>query len=373
MVPNSFYRRVHVLKQRQDDLQKLFQPILNFFQNLTVRRLRIYIFLLLVLRLAWWLAEHYDEISPWYDERGVVLRQAAVTGLLLGGVFGLVAMGLTLIFGVLEIINFAHGALMTAAMYLTFKIFERFEQNGIEEKYYYAIILIVVPAAFVVGMIIHKLIIHPARNAPQHNQLLLTLGLALFIENLLLVLFTGTPQPKLRLRTGRGPTDLGLATIDFPLREYGTTIRFDRLVAFVFALVLTAVLYLILKRTDLGKAIRATAQDKEGAALVGINVDRINMITFGLGTACVGAAGTLVLPFLSLDPVAGNTFNITAFVVVVLGGMGNVIGALIGGLIIGLTQELAVVVLPSSAKLIGVFIVFVLVLFFRPQGLLGRG
>ncbi len=338
---------------------------------MSVQRLRWLMFSLLVLRAAWWLAEHYSEIEPWYTRNEIVIRQAAVTGLLIGGVFGLVAMGLTLIFGVLEIINFAHGALMTAGMYLTLKIFEKFEPNGIEEKYYYAIILIVVPLAFVLGMIIQRLIIHPARNAPQHNQLLLTLGLALFIENLLLILFTATPE-KIRLRTGRGPTDLGLGTVEFPIREYGTVVRFDKLAAFVFALFLTALLYFILRRTDLGKAIRATAQDKEGAALVGINVDRINMITFGLGTACVGAAATLVLPFLAVDPVAGNAFNITAFVIVVLGGMGNVVGALIGGLIIGLTQELAVVVLPSSTKLIGVFIIFVLVLFFRPQGLLGR-
>jgi branched-chain amino acid transport system permease protein len=132
-------------------------------------------------------------------------------------------------------------------------------------------------------------------------------------------------------------------------------------------------LYLLLQKTDLGKAIRATAQDKEGAALVGINVDRINMITFGIGSACVGAAAALVLPFLAVDPVAGNIFNITAFVIVVLGGMGNVVGALLGGLVIGLTQELSVVMLPSSTKLLGVFIIFILVLFFRPQGLLGKG
>ena len=141
----------------------------------------------------------------------------------------------------------------------------------------------------------------------------------------------------------------------------------------MFAILLTAALYLLLQRTDLGKAIRAVAQDKDGAALVGINRDRIRMITFGLGTACVGAAASLVLPFFFVDPVAGNTFNITSFVIVVLGGMGNVVGALLGGLIVGLTQELGVVFLPSSTKLLGVFIVFILVLLFRPQGLLGRG
>lgn len=144
-----------------------------------------------------------------------------------------------------------------------------------------------------------------------------------------------------------------------------------KIIAFILALLLAVILYLILQRTDLGKAIRATAQDKEGAALVGINVDRINLITFGLGTACVGAAASVVLPFLFVDPVAGNTFNITAFVIVVLGGMGSVPGALLGGLVVGLTQELSVVFLPSSTKLLGVFIIFVLVLLFKPQGLLG--
>ncbi len=131
-------------------------------------------------------------------------------------------------------------------------------------------------------------------------------------------------------------------------------------------------LYLLLQRTTLGKAIRATAQDKEGARLIGIDIDLISLITFGLGTACVGAAAALVLPFLAVDPVAGNAFNITAFVIVVLGGMGSVPGALLGGLIIGLTQELGVVFAPSSTKLLGVFIVFILVLLFRPQGLLGK-
>jgi len=129
---------------------------------------------------------------------------------------------------------------------------------------------------------------------------------------------------------------------------------------------------MLLQRTNLGRAIRATAQDKEGARLVGIDIDAINLITFGLGTACVGAAAAIILPFLSVDPLVGNTFNITAFVIVVLGGMGSVPGALLGGLIVGLTQELGVVFAPSSTKLVGVFIVFILVLMFRPQGLLGR-
>ncbi|MEL7235314.1 MAG: branched-chain amino acid ABC transporter permease, partial [Chloroflexota bacterium] len=319
---------------------------------------------ILAVFIIWFLLNLESNLA-WLDRYDVVLRQAFVSGILVGGVFGLVAMGLTLIFGVLEIINFSHGALMTIGMYSTFILFDRY---GVDP---YLSILFNVPFLFVLGLIIYRLIIHPARNAPQHNQLLLTLGLSLLIENFLLLVFSATPR-SIRLPYERDPINFGLFTLEFPLRIAGTTITLSRLAAFVFALILTAILYFILTKTDLGRAIRATAQDKEGAALVGINVDRISMITFGIGTACVGAAAALVLPFLTVDPVAGNTFNIASFVIVVLGGMGNVVGALLGGLIIGLTQEMGVIFLPGD-KLLGVFIVFILVLLFRPQGLLGRG
>ncbi len=305
-----------------------------------------------------------EQLAVWSERNAVVMRQAVVTGFLIGGVYGLVALGLTLIFGVLDIINFAHGALLTVGMYLSFTMFERY---GIDP---YVSILIAMPALFIAGLVIQRLIIHPARHAPASNQLLLTLGLALFLENLMLVAFSATPR-SVRLDYGRGLTSIGPIAIDFPIRIWGTTVTLPKLAAFVFAVILTVLLYLLLTRTDLGKAIRATAQDKEGARLVGINIDRINMVTFGLGTACVGAAAALVLPFLAVDPLVGNTFNITAFVIVVLGGMGSVPGALLGGLVIGLTQEMGVVFAPSSTKLLGVFVVFILVLMLRPQGLLG--
>ncbi len=320
--------------------------------------------LIALLVILLWLLNRPD-LAEWLSRNGVVLRQAAVTGVLIGGVFGLVAMGLTLIFGVLDIINFAHGALLTIGMYIAFTLFDRY---GLDP---YLAVLVTAPGLFLIGAVIQRLIIHPARNAPAHNQLLLTLGLALFIENLMLVLFTATPR-SVRLAYGRGATQLGPLNIDFPLRYAGTTITLPKLAAFLFAVLLTALLYLLLQRTDLGKAIRATAQDREGARLVGINIDMINLVTFGLGTACVGAAAAMVLPFLAVDPLIGNTFNITAFVIVVLGGMGSIPGALLGGLIIGLTQEMGVVFAPSSTKLLGVFVVFILVLLFRPQGLLGR-
>ena len=306
-----------------------------------------------------------DKSAAWFQQNDIVLRQAAVTGILIGGVFALVAMGLTLIFGVLDIINFAHGVLMTVGMYITFVLFNSY---GIDP---YLSILITVPALFLIGVLIQRVIIRPAANAPPHNQLLLTLGLALLLQNAMLVIFSGTPR-SIRLDYGRGETMLGPLTLDFPLRLFGTTITLTKLAAFVMAMLLAAGLYILLQRTDLGKAIRASAQDKDGAALVGIDVRRIALITFGLGTACVGAAASLVLPFFFVDPVAGNTFNIAAFVIVVLGGLGSIPGAVLGAFIVGLTQELGVVFAPSSTKLLGVFVVFVLVLLFRPQGLLGK-
>ncbi|MDQ7024650.1 MAG: branched-chain amino acid ABC transporter permease [Anaerolineae bacterium] len=307
-----------------------------------------------------------ENTSAWYARYGVVMRQATVSGLLIGGVYGLVALGLTMIFGVLEIINFAHGALMTVGLYITFILFDTF---GIDP---YLGLFITVPLLFFIGLIVYRVVIHPARDAPHHNQLLLTLGLTLLIENLLLMVFTATPRA-IRLDYGRGETNiLGLFVMQFPIRIWRAVITFDKLLAFLGALVVTAILYTIIQKTDLGKAIRATAQERDGAALVGINTDWINMITFGIGTACVGAAAALVLPFRPADPTAGNLFNITAFIIVVLGGMGNAIGALLGGLIIGLTQELTGIFFPGSPDLIGVFVIFILVLLFRPQGLLGQ-
>ena len=307
----------------------------------------------------------WDGVQEWLARNGVVLRQAAVTGVLIGGVYGLVALGLTLIFGVLNIINFAHGALMTVGMYLTFLLFSTY---GVDP---YVSILITAPALFLVGSVVERFVIFPARDAPEHNQLLLTLGLSLFIQNLLLLTFTATPR-SIRLGYARGEVGLGPVELDFPLRVWGTTVTLPKLAAFVFAVALSLLLYWLLQRSDLGKAIRAVAQERDGAALVGVNVERVNRLTFGIGTACVGAAAALVLPFFFVDPVAGESFNIIAFVTVVLGGMGSVPGALLGGILIGLTQELGVVFLPGAAKMLGVFVVFVLVLLFRPQGLFGR-
>jgi branched-chain amino acid transport system permease protein len=198
-----------------------------------------------------------------------------------------------------------------------------------------------------------------AMGKPLENQLLITLGISLIIENALLLFFGANP------RSVALPGDRGV-----PI--FGAVANLSRILAFVGALILAGLLYLLLQRSRLGTAIRAVAANDTGAQLVGIDTRVIYAVTFALGTACAGAAGTLVAPLVTIEPTTGSLFNIVAFVVVVLGGMGNVLGALAGGLIIGLAEQLGGIYLPGQSPLLSVFIVFVLVLFLRPQGLFRR-
>lgn len=294
-------------------------------------------------------------LAYWALGNPSVGMQAALTGLLIGGVYGLVAMGLALIFGVLGIINFAHGAMMALAMYSAYALVARF---GIDP---YLTLVLTVPFLFVLGAAVQYFLVGRVMGGASESQLLLTLGLAIVIENLMLAIFTATPK-----------------TIDVPYIgstlpsgvRLGTAVASTQLViAFGGSMLLSGLLYLLLHRTRLGTAIRAVAENPRGAALVGVDVRRVYVVAFALGSACVGAAGALVLPFLSVEPTTGDRFNIIAFVVVVLGGLGNIPGALAGGLIIGLIQYLGGAVFPQVNNFLLVFGAFVLTLLFRPQGL----
>ncbi len=310
--------------------------------------------------LAWRWPE-MTELAATGPGRTIAL-QALLTGLLIGGVYGLVAMGLSLIFGVLEIINFAHGAFMTLAMYLTWVLAEN---AGVDP---YLTLFITPVLMFVVGAAVQRVVINPAMGQPLENQLLLTFALSILIENALLLGFSANP------RSVRVPYASGsIGPLDFPLRIGGAIVELPRILAFLGGLVIAAALFAFLNRSRIGTAIRATGLNRTGASLVGVNVDRIQVMTFGLGTAVAAAAGVLVLPFLTLEPTTGAQFNILSFVIVVLGGLGNVGGALVGGILIGLTQELGGLLFPGQSKLLPVFIIFIATLFLKPEGLFGGG
>jgi branched-chain amino acid transport system permease protein len=284
-----------------------------------------------------------------------MLIAVLINGLLMGGVYALVAVGLTLIFGVMKIINFAHGTLMMLGMYVTYWLFALFALDP------YLSILVCAPLLFLFGVFLQRFLIGPILDAAEQNQILLTVGISIIIENL--ALFIWSPD----FRTIKS----SLSGVTFPVGEF-IMVSAHQLVAFVVALAVTGILYLFLKKTDSGKAMRACSEEKEGALLMGINVNRIYLLAFGIGSACVGVAGTLVLPFFYVSPDVGYSFILIAFIVVVLGGMGNFVGALLGGLAIGLAESMGILIIKPSMRQLIPFGIFILVLFFKPEGLFSR-
>ena len=279
--------------------------------------------------------------------------QSLLNGLLIGGVYSLTAVGLTLIFGVMRIVNFAHGSLMMLGMYVTYWSVSLWGVNP------YLSIFLVILVLFAVGAGFQKFLIEPIMAAPEHNQLLLTLGVSLFLENLALYLWS----PDYRV--------LKTWYTDVNFYIGGISLSLVRLLAFLLAVIFAAALYLLLSRTDLGRAVRAASEEPEGALLMGINVRRIYLFAFGAGAACAGVAGAAITPFFPVYPYVGGLFVINAFVVVVLGGMGSLVGAFAGGLIIGVAESVGAMFLPGAMKSIISFGIFVVILLFRPMGLFG--
>ena len=283
-----------------------------------------------------------------------ILLPAILNGLATGAVYALVALGLTLIYGVLHIVNFAHGSLLMLALYGVYFLYTLL---GIDP---YLALPILVPAMFALGYALQRTVIATASHGREENILLVTLGLSIIIDNLALYLWsadTRTINPSYAFET----VDFGAAFIAVP-----------KVVSFVGALVVTALLWLLIHRTDLGKAIRALAREPQGAQLVGIDVDHIYAMSFGIGIACLGAAACLLLPSYYVHPGVGESFVIVAFIIVVLGGMGSFAGALVGGFVIGLTESLGGLFLGENLGKIGVFVIFIAILLFRPTGLFGQ-
>ena len=270
-----------------------------------------------------------------------------------GAVYALIALGLTLIYGVLHIINFAHGAALMVALYAVYLLKAHL---GIDP---YLALPIVVPGMFGLGYALQRGIINRAGHGKDEYILLVTLGISIVLENLALLVFksdTRTIETPYTLMT----VAIGPAMIALP-----------KLVAFAGALATSAVLLLILTRTDLGRAIRAVAKEKHGAKLMGIDVDHVYALCFGIGLACLGAAACFLLPVYYVNPQVGAGFVPVAFTIAVLGGMGSFGGALAGGLLIGVVESLGGLYLGESLGQIGIFAVFIGVLLFRPQGLFG--
>jgi branched-chain amino acid transport system permease protein len=284
----------------------------------------------------------------------VILFPAVLNGLMTGAVYALVALGLTLIYGVLHIINFAHGALLTAAM------FAAFFANRLLGLDPYVAAAILTPLFFLLGYGLQRFIITPAARGEDRNILLVTLGLAVVIENALLYAF----------RADTRTINLPYA---FEVVEVGTAfLAVPRVVAFAVVFLVALCLWLVMRWTDTGKAIRAVAKERLGAELSGIDVAHIYAVTFGLGTACLAIAACLLIPTYYVNPGAGNAFVLIAFTIVVLGGMGSVAGALLGGLFIGVVESLCGLYLGESLGQIGIFVTFILVLLLRPNGLFGE-
>jgi branched-subunit amino acid ABC-type transport system permease component/ABC-type branched-subunit amino acid transport system substrate-binding protein len=301
-----------------------------------------------------------DEASAAHHQPTVVsgtqkLLQTVTSGLMTGGIYALIGIGLTIIFGVMRVVNFAHGAMVMVAMYATYFLFAYL---GVDP---FLSILIVMPAMFLIGVLIERSLISPILKAPELNQILLTEGVSIVLINTALLMFTANYLTMTTSYAG-ATAQLGPVSVSLP-----------QMAAFSIAIVITSALYFFLMRTDTGRRIRATAQDPEAAQILGVNIKRIQALTFGLGVAAAGAAGSLLMPiYYRVEPNAGSPFTLKAFVVVVLGGMGSVTGALVGGIVLGITESLGAVYISTGYKDAIGFVIFLLALTLKPSGLLGK-
>ncbi len=281
------------------------------------------------------------------------ILQGLVTGILMAGIYALVAIGLTLIFGVVRIVNFAQGEFVMLGMYLSFWLWKLW---GIDP---YVSLLITMPVLFCFGVLVQRFLFQPILRAPDLAQIFMTVGISVILMNVTLFLFTADYR-----------------SVKVPYAEWawhvgGVTVPMTRLFAFLGALLLAGLLTLFLTKTDMGKALRAVAQDREVSMLLGINPERMYLLAVGLGAALAGAAGSLIVPFFYTFPRVGVVFVLIAFVVVILGTLGSIQGALLAALIVGVAESLGILFAGADLGLVVVFSILVVSLVLRPSGLMG--
>jgi len=283
-----------------------------------------------------------------------VYLNVAVGGVLTGMVYGLMALGLSVIFGVVRVVNFAHGEMMTIAMFIAVLAFAGLHLDPL-------VLLVPIAAVmFVFGYVLQRGLINPFITRPEHTQFLLLVALGIIIANVLLILF-GPDARSVQTSYSYDSFQVGPLIVDAAKVYAGAA-------AIVFAVALFA----FFRFTLVGKAIRACADNHTGALVVGLDVKRLYALTFGLGAACVGAAGTMMVLLVDATPLLGPSYTLLAFVIVITGGLGSMPGALVGGVLIGVTEALAGLLFTPSAKSMFAFGILVLVLLFRPQGILGK-
>lgn len=281
------------------------------------------------------------------------VAQAVVNGLLIGGIYALVSIGVTLIFGVVKIVNFAQGEFVMLGMYISFFLATQFGIDPI------ASLVVSMPVLFVAGVLVQHFLIRRVLGQDDMPQIFLTFALSMLLVNLALMLFTANYRT---VHTWYSDESLHFGEINVPVAK---------LIAFALAMVLSGALWVFLHTTDLGKAMRASAQNREVAMLMGINPNRVFCIALGVALALAGAAGSLLMPFYPVYPLVGQIFVLMAFVAVVLGTLGNVVGALVASLMMGVAESLGIQFVGADSGLIVVFLMLLLTLAFRPNGIAG--
>jgi branched-chain amino acid transport system permease protein len=283
-----------------------------------------------------------------------VFVQTLVSGILIGGIYALIGLGMTLIMGVMKIINLAHGQLMMIAMYITYVLYNYFHLDP------YFSLLVAMPALFLIGALLQKYLLNPLLEIDSilpENQVLMTVGIAMVLTEVIRFIFQSDYRS---VKTGYSSATFFIGDISFNIPMF---------VAFGIAIFLTVCLFFFLLKTDLGKSVRATAQNRDAALLMGINASRITILTYGLGSSLAAAAGTLLLPIYYLFPDIGGPFTLKAFVITMLGGMGSTIGAIIGGVVLGVAESLGATYISMALKDAVAMVIFLLVLIFLPGGL----
>jgi branched-chain amino acid transport system permease protein len=288
--------------------------------------------------------------------------QTLIAGFLLGGLYALIGLGMALILGVMKIINLAHGDLMMVAMYIAFVLFQFFQLDP------YVAVFIATPILFMLGAGIQKFLINPVLRTESilpHNQVILTVGIGMVLSNLATIIFKSDYRsiPVAYATKAWYLSDLWKSS---PIE---LSLSFPWSVSFFISIAITVMLWFFLTRTDTGKSVRATAQDMDAALLMGVNINRMRMLTFGLGAALVGAAGCLFIPIYYLYPSLGKQFTNIAFVITVVGGLGSTEGAIIGGIVLGIFESMTATYFGMGWAPVGRFVIFVAVLIFLPGGI----